>query len=95
MTNFSVMVARAATGRKKIVLIKGGYHGVQPWMQSPGHMGVMMDDHANYIRVPWNDFEAFEKVVREHRGEIAGFMATPYHHPVFQDSELPAPGYWQ
>lgn len=95
VTNYAVMIARAATGRKKIVLINGGYHGVEPWMQSPGHTGIMHEDHTNYIRVPWNDFTAFERSVREHPGEIAGFMATPYHHPVFHDSELPAQGYWQ
>ena len=27
--------------------------------------------------------------------EIAGFMATPYHHPAFGDSVLPAEGYWK
>ncbi len=94
-TNYAAMIARAATGRKKIVLINGGYHGVQPWMQSPAHAGVMKEDHSNYIRIGWNDFDAFKRVVSEHPGEIAGFMATPYHHPVFHDSELPADGYWK
>jgi glutamate-1-semialdehyde 2,1-aminomutase len=37
----------------------------------------------------------FEELVKEHPGEIAGFMATPYHHPAFEDSEMPVEGYWQ
>ena len=32
-TTLAVMVARAATGREKIVKIDDGYHGVTAWMQ--------------------------------------------------------------
>ena len=95
VVTYAVMVARAATGRKKIVVINGGYHGTAPWMQGLGHQGVMDDDHAHVIAVDWNDFAALEQAVDEHAGEIAGFIATPYHHPAFWDSELPAEGYWQ
>ena len=95
VTSYALMVAREATGRKKIVMVCGGYHGVAPWAQAPGHPGVMDDDHRNCIRVRWNDYTGFERVVEENPGEIAGFIATPYHHPTFADSELPAEGYWQ
>ncbi len=94
VTSYALMVARAATGRKKIILVRGGYHGVAPWAQGPGHHGVIEEDHTNILYVDWNDLAGFEKVVNEHPGEIAGFMATPYHHPTFTDSEFPAPGYW-
>ncbi len=95
VTSYALMAAREATGRKKIVMVCGGYHGVAPWAQAPGHPGVMDDDHRNCIRVRWNDYTGFERVVEENPGEIAGFIATPYHHPTFADSELPAEGYWQ
>lgn len=94
-TSLAVMVARAATGRKKAVLVKGGYHGVAPWTQKDGRAGITEEDLANNIYVEWNNYEQLEQVVREHAGEIAVFMATPYHHPIFQDSELPAEGYWE
>lgn len=95
VTNYAVMIARSATGRDKIVAIKGGYHGTAPWMQSPGHHGVSDGDQANIIRVKWNDYPALEEVVQRYSGQIAAFIATPYHHPAFEDSELPADGYWQ
>lgn len=95
VTSYAVMVARAATGRKKIVAIHGGYHGTAGWMQAPGHHGTIDEDHENTVRVNWNDYEALERVVSENAGKIAGFIATPYHHPAFQDSVLPAEGYWQ
>jgi len=95
MTNYATMIARAATGRPLIVAIQGGYHGVAPWMQGLGHHGVIADDVAGFVRIPWNDAAAFESVLAEHPGQVAGFIATPYHHPTFADSELPAEGYWQ
>jgi glutamate-1-semialdehyde 2,1-aminomutase len=95
VTSFALMVARAATGRKKAILVKGGYHGVAPWTQKAGQPGITEEDVANNYYVDWNDYDQVEKIVREHPGEIACFMSTPYHHPVFADSELPGEGYWQ
>ncbi len=95
VTNYAVMIARAATGRKKIITVAGGYHGVSPWMQSAGHHGVTDDDRKNVLTVTWNDVAGFERVAAENRGEIAGFITSPYHHPAFADNELPAEGYWQ
>jgi len=89
------MVARSATGREKIIAINGGYQGSAAWMQAIGHPGVIGDDQKNIIRVDWNDYAALDRVINEHPGQIAGFIATPYHHPVFADSEWPAEGYWQ
>jgi glutamate-1-semialdehyde 2,1-aminomutase len=95
MTNYATMIARDATGRKKIIMIRGGYHGVSSWMQSPGHHGTMTEDSENIIRVKWNDFAALEKAVDENPDNIAGFISTPYHVPAFEDNALPADGYWK
>ena len=92
---YAVMIARAATGRSKIVAIEGGYHGVAGWMQGAGHHGVVASDLADFIRIPWNDVAAFDRVLAENPGQIAGFISTPYHHPTFVDSVLPAAGFWQ
>ncbi|MFO7962856.1 MAG: aminotransferase class III-fold pyridoxal phosphate-dependent enzyme [Desulfobacterales bacterium] len=94
-TNLSVMTARASTGRKIIVAVEGGYHGTTPWMQDPGSGGTLTEDTAHVIRIPWNDYERFESVVGEHGDDIAGFISTPYHHPVIFDNEMPAEGYWR
>lgn len=94
-TSFAVMIARAATGRKKLVLTRGGYHGVAPWTQKEGHPGITREDMANNLLVEFGDYAALERVFTEHKGEIACFMATPYHHPVFEDNRLPPDGYWQ
>jgi len=95
VTNYACMVARAATGRKKIIGINAGYHGSAAWMQGPCHPGVIEEDLAHVIRIPWNDVPALERAIDEHDGDVAAFIATPYHHPVFADSEMPAEGYWK
>ena len=95
VTAFSRLVARTHTGRKKFVRIQGGYHGTAPWAQSPGHAGIIADDHVHDILIPWNDVDAFEDAVKQNKGDIAGFMSTPYHTPAFTDNIEPAPGYWK
>ena len=92
-TGLAVMIARAATGREKIVKVSGGYHGVAAWMRA-GSPGAIPADGAAVISVAWNDAEGFEQLVAEQGSDIACFIASPYHHPALVDSELPAEGYW-
>ncbi len=94
-TNMAVFIARAATGRRKVIGIEGGYHGSSPWMQALGRAGITPEDHAEIIRIPWNDVAALESVLLEHENEIAAFISSPYHHPVYQDNEMPSETYWQ
>jgi len=56
---------------------------------------VIESDHDHVIRIPWNDIPALENAIAGNPGQIAAFIASPYHHPVFVDNEMPAEGYWQ
>ena len=89
------MAARAATGRKKVILINGNYHGVAPWAQGIGCGGVIEDDLAHVLYADWNDAGQVEELIRQYPGEIACFMSTPYWHGNFADNRLPDEGYWQ
>lgn len=93
-TAFSLMIARAATGRDKVVLTRGGYHGVQGWTQQFGYAGVTAADVSNNLYMDFGDVAEFERLVAENPGQIACFMSTPYHHPVFTDNVTPPDGYW-
>ena len=95
VTTYALMAAREHTQRKKIIRLKGGYHGVHPWTQSPDHPGIIFDDAENIIIGKWNDIEDLRRIVKKHKGEIAGLISTPYHHPIFFDNEMPHEGYWQ
>ncbi len=92
MTTWALQVAREHTGRKKILMVHGAYHGSHAWC-TPGHGGLIEEDYAHIHGFPWNDLDAFEKLLREHRGQVAGVIITPFHHPAFGDSALPAPGF--
>ncbi|MBA8816298.1 glutamate-1-semialdehyde 2,1-aminomutase [Microbacterium halimionae] len=94
-TTLAIMTARAATGRKKIVFVKGYYHGVAPWTQKLDYPGVLEEDVANNLMVPWNDLGALRQMLADYRGEVAALIAQPYMHGNFTDNELPAADYWQ
>jgi glutamate-1-semialdehyde 2,1-aminomutase len=95
MTTFALMIARAKTGRDKIIRLKGGYHGTAPWCQSPDHHGITFGDNRDIVMGEWNNYEALENYLHKHKGEVAGIISTPYHHPTFADNELPKEGYWK
>ncbi len=95
VTSFATMIARAETGRKKIVVIKGGYHGTSPWTQGEDHHGIIPEDRENIIPITWNDVDEFERVINENPGQIAGFISQPYHHITFNDNVMPENNYWQ
>ena len=94
-TTAAIMTARAATHKKKIIFVKGYYHGVAPWCQKVDYPGVIPEDVANNLYVEWNNFEDLERIVAENEGEIAAFISTPYMHGNFLDNVLPAEGYWK
>lgn len=95
VTSYSVMIAKQATGRKKILMINGSYHGVAPWTQKLGAGGIIDEDVSNNLYCKFNDIEDFKRVVAENKGEIAAFITTPYSHPVFMDNELPKEGWYK
>lgn len=93
-TSLALMIARAATGRDKVILFDGHYHGVAPWTQRLGHPGITAADVANNLYATWGDLPGLERLIAENKGRIAALLATPYHHPVFQDNALPDPVWW-
>ncbi|MDR0644167.1 MAG: aminotransferase class III-fold pyridoxal phosphate-dependent enzyme [Treponema sp.] len=94
-TTLAIMTARAHTHRKKIVFFKGYYHGVAPWTQKIDYPGVLPEDVANSLYVPWNDYEKLAETFAQNKGEIAAIISQPYWHGNFADNILPADGFWQ
>ncbi|WP_019908610.1 aminotransferase class III-fold pyridoxal phosphate-dependent enzyme [Paenibacillus sp. HW567] len=94
-TSFAVMVARAATGRKKAVLVNKGYHGVAPWTKLAGNPGIAPEEIANNLYVDWNNIGQLEALISAYPGQIACFIASPYFQGNFVDNVLPDQDYWQ
>lgn len=94
MTTWAIQVAREQTGRKKIFMVEGAYHGIAPWC-TPGTGGLVDEDTRHIHRFRWNDLESFDFLLDQYGGETAGVIVTPYHHPLFRDCELPEEGFLQ
>jgi len=94
-TSLAVMIAREFTGKKKIIKIDDGYHGVAPWMQDKNRPGVIASDSEHVIKIKWNDLEELENLLGQGDNDIACFISSPYDHPVSRDNSLPNEGYWE
>ncbi len=81
-----IRLARAATGREKILKFAGAYHGHVDGLLAeagsglatqgiPASPGVTDSAAAATVIVPWNDVEALEAAVREHA--FAALLAEP------------------
>ncbi len=85
-TTSAVRLARGYTGRDKIVVMQGGYHGAQPstlvegksgGIGSPISDGIPEAFAEETITVPFNDAEAVRAVFEERGDEIAAVLAEP------------------
>ena len=92
VTTWCLQVAREFTKRKKILKVAGNYHGIDPWC-TPGHAGLIEEDRAHIHDFTWNDLESFDAQLKQYRGQFAAVILTPFHHPTFQKSEMPADGF--
>jgi len=59
VTTWAVRVAREHTGRKKIVMVRGTYHGAHAWCTAyPG--GVLPEEKANVLQMGWNRLDELD-----------------------------------
>lgn len=94
-TMHAAHLARAATGRRKMIKFHGSYHG---WsdvvavgsaradsspdspMNTPNGGGLHPDSLADVILVEWNDFAGVEAAFAEFGPDIAALLCEPYIH---------------
>lgn len=106
VTLVALRIARHATGRTMYLKFDGHFHGLtEPWLfkreqplavdgpvvpSSGGVPAAMADD---LVMVPWNDVEAFERVMAERGSDLAAVFCEPIH---FNAGCIPAaPGFLQ
>jgi len=100
----AIRLARAATGRNKIIKATGCYHGhsdsllVQAGSGAttlgvPSSPGVPASITSHTLLVPYNDVHAVQHVFEEHGSDIAGIVIEPVAGNM--GCVPPAPGYLQ
>ncbi|GLW08227.1 glutamate-1-semialdehyde 2,1-aminomutase [Microtetraspora sp. NBRC 13810] len=86
-TTQALMVARAATGRAKVLVAHGAYHGADPWC-TPSLAGTTPSDRADIVEYPYNDLAGLQAAAATVDGDVAAVIATPFKHDSFEDQEL-------
>ena len=69
----ALTTARAATGRSKIIVAEGGYHGGVLLMKP----GVTTNAPYPFIPIPYNDIGAAVSAIREHADDLAAVLVEP------------------
>src|SRR5713101_1289027 len=70
----AVSAARAITGRPKILVFEGGYHGGVFYFRG---RGSPLNAPFEYLLGRYNDLAAVETLVRPHRAELAAILIEP------------------
>jgi len=86
-TTACVTIARAATGRRKILIANGAYHGAIPWC-TPARSGVLTEDRAHLGYFDYNDVASLEAAVAEAGDDLAGIIIAPVRQELARDQEL-------
>lgn len=93
-TTGCVTIARAATGRRKILVAEGAYHGAVPWC-SPSLAGVTAEDRAHLLHFRYNDIPSLEAAAEQAGGDLAGILVSAFKHDLGRRQELPTPEFAQ
>lgn len=87
-TTTCATLARAGTGRRKILVAKGAYHGAVPWC-SPSLAGVTAEDRAHILHYEFNDVASLEAAAKAAEGDLAGIMVSAFRHDLARPLEAP------
>ncbi|MEZ5819220.1 MAG: aminotransferase class III-fold pyridoxal phosphate-dependent enzyme [Bradyrhizobium sp.] len=87
-TTSCVTIARAASGKRKVLVARGSYHGALPWC-SPSVAGVTTEDRAHLLHFEYNDVTSLRAAVDAAGDDLAAILVTAFRHDMARDLELP------
>ena len=103
-TYAAIRLARAVTGRKKIIKFQGAYHGWHDYLamnvisapeklgeRDPLSAGSLPEAIEQTLICSFNDLDDVEDTVRAHKGEVAAIILEPILHNI--GCVLPQPGF--
>ncbi|KRQ25918.1 MULTISPECIES: aminotransferase class III-fold pyridoxal phosphate-dependent enzyme [Mycobacteroides] len=86
-TTACLTIARAATGRRKVLMARGAYHGAVPWC-TPVNAGVTHEDRAHLDYFEFNDLSSVYAAADRAGEDLAAIIVCPFRHDVYRDQEL-------
>jgi glutamate-1-semialdehyde 2,1-aminomutase len=91
-TTMCCTIARAQTGRRKILAATGAYHGAAPWC-TPRPAGTTPEDRANVGYYTYNDLASVQRAAAEAGDDLAAILVSPFRHDAGYDQELADPAF--
>ncbi len=91
-TTAGLSIARAQTGKQKVLVAKGSYHGAAPWC-TPFDAGIVPEARAHLIAFEYGNVESAEAAAREAGDDLAAIIVSPFRHDAMQDQTLPDAGF--
>ena len=101
-TGYALRLARAFTGRDKILKFEGAFHGNHDYSNfsvipsalsnypqgRPDSAGIPRPLHDCVLVAPYNDLETVENIVAEHRDDLACVIVEPAQRVIFPLDEF-------
>jgi len=91
-TTMCCTIARAQTGRKRILAARGAYHGSAPWC-TPRPGGTTPEDRANLGYYTFNDLASVRAAAEQAGDDLAAVLVSPFRHDAGYDQELVDPAF--
>lgn len=91
-TTTCVTMARAATGRQKVLVAHGAYHGAVPWCSLRGAGGTP-EDQAHLVHYEYNDLSSAVAAAESAGADLAAIVVCPMRHDIRRDQELVDPAF--
>ncbi len=91
-TTLCVVVARAATGKRKILATRGAYHGSAPWC-TPHPNGATAEDRIHLVHYGYNDVASLMAAAASVEDDLAGVIVSAFKHDYGKDQEMPTPAF--
>jgi glutamate-1-semialdehyde 2,1-aminomutase len=92
-TTIALTVARAETGRNKVLAAAGAYHGSAPWATIKMD-GVSPEDRANLHYYDYNDAASVERAIEQAgAADVAAIITSPFKHNAGFDQEEVEPAF--
>jgi glutamate-1-semialdehyde 2,1-aminomutase len=76
-TTTCVTTARAATGKRKVLVANGAYHGAVLWCSLRG-VGVTDEDQAHLVHYEYNDLTSAQTAAAEAGDDLAAIIVCRF-----------------